>query len=87
MSVCSKQCGAFVVTMITRPRNDWKCSWDNPVSIYLFKVSNRNTRTMCKICSKLTIKTPEQCHQYRSGVFDVNFEQTSHIVLVILLLT
>ena len=24
----------------------------------LFKVSNRNTRTMCKISSKLTIKTP-----------------------------
>ena len=28
----------------------------------LFKVSNRNTRTMCEICSKLTIKTPEQSH-------------------------
>ena len=28
--------------------------------IYLFKVSNRNTRTRCEICSKLTIKTPER---------------------------
>ena len=27
--------------------------------IHLFKVSNRNTRKRCKICSKLTI-TPEQ---------------------------
>ena len=27
--------------------------------IYLLKVNNRNTRTRCEICSKLTIKTPE----------------------------
>ena len=37
---------------------------------------------MCEICSKLTIKTPEQ----RSGVFVVNFEQISYIVLVFPLL-
>ena len=30
---------------------------------------------MCKICSKLTIKTPERRHSRRSGVFIVNFEQ------------
>ena len=29
-------------------------------NIYLFKVNNRNTRKMCKICSKLVIKTPER---------------------------
>ena len=34
----------------------------NPANIYLFKVSNRNTRKKCEICSKLTIKTPEQRH-------------------------
>ena len=34
----------------------------NPVNIYLFKVNNRNTRKRCEICSKLTIKTPEQHH-------------------------
>ena len=28
----------------------------NPVGIFLFKVNNGNTSTMCKICSKLTIK-------------------------------
>ena len=28
-----------------------------PVGIYLLKVNNRNTRTRCEICSKLTIKT------------------------------
>ena len=32
-----------------------------PTGIYLFKVNNRNTRTMHEICSKLTIKIPEQC--------------------------
>ena len=31
-----------------------------PAGIYLFKANNRNTRTMCEICSKLTIKTPER---------------------------
>ena len=31
-----------------------------PAGIYLLKVSNRNTRTRCEICSKLTIKAPER---------------------------
>ena len=31
-----------------------------PAGIYLLKVNNRNTRTKCEICSKLTIKTPER---------------------------
>ena len=30
--------------------------------VFLLKVNNRNTRTRCKICSKLTIKAPEGCH-------------------------
>ena len=30
-----------------------------PTGIYLLKVNNRNTRRRCKICSKLTTKTPE----------------------------
>ena len=29
-------------------------------NIYLLKVKNRNIRKRCKICSKLTIKTPER---------------------------
>ena len=58
-----------------------------PVGIYLFHVNNRNTRTMCEICSKLIIKTPEQRHWRRFGVFIVNFEQILRIVLVFLLLT
>ena len=40
---------------------------------------------MCKICLKLTKKTPGR-RQRRSVVFIVNFEQISHISLMILLL-
>ena len=65
------------------------CSQDG---IYLFKVNNGNTRTMCEICSKLTIKTPERRHRHRfwclycelwtdithcSCVFIVDFEQVN----------
>ena len=39
----------------------------HPVGIYLFKDNNRNTRTRCEICSKLTIRL----HNY------VNFEQVN----------
>ena len=33
---------------------------DAPAGIYLLKVNNRNTRTRCEICSKLTIKMIER---------------------------
>ena len=33
---------------------------DLPAGNCMFKVNNRNTRTRCEICSKLTIKTPER---------------------------
>ena len=35
-------------------------SFSFPAGIYLIEVNNRNTRTMCEICSKLTIKIPER---------------------------
>ena len=48
-----------------------------PANIYLF--NNRNTRKGCEICSKLTIKTPEQRHQDRVlNMFKVN-ESTSDV--------
>ena len=59
---------------------------EGPADIYLFKVNNGRTRTLCEICSKLTLKTPEQIQCCRSGVFIVNFEQISHIILFFLLL-
>ena len=58
-----------------------------PIRNYMFKVNNRNTRTRCEICSKLTMKTPEQRYWHHSGVFIVNFDHISHLVLVFLLLT
>ena len=56
-----------------------------PASIYLLKVSNRNTTTRCEISSKLAIKTPERTQWRRSGVFIVNFEHISHLGLFLLL--
>ena len=53
----------------------------------MFKVNNRNTRIRCEICSELTIKTPERRQWRRPGVFIVNFEHISHVVLAFLLLT
>ena len=60
--------------------------FSDPAGIYLLKVNNRKTRARCEICSKLTIKTPERCRWYRSGVFIVSFEHISHLGLVFLLL-
>ena len=62
-------------------------STSNPAGNYMFKVKNRNTRIRCEICSKLTIKTPERRQWCRFGVFTVNFEHISHLILVFLLLT
>ena len=62
----------------------WYCY---PAAIYLFKVNNRNIRTMREICSNLTIETPKRRHWHHSVVFIVNFEQISRIGLVILLFT
>ena len=58
-----------------------------PAGVYLLKVNNRNTRTRCEICSKLTINTTERRQWRRSGVLILNFEHISHLVLVFLLLT
>ena len=46
--------------------------------IYLLKVNNRNTRTRCEICSKLTVKLNKVI---------VSFEHISHVVILFLLLT
>ena len=57
----------------------------------MFKVNNRNSRTRCEICSKLTIKTPEDVIDFVllsllltltyftpcSSVFITNFEQVN----------
>ena len=48
----------------------------------MFKVSKRNNRKLCELCSKL-IKTPERCQWRRSGVFTVNFEHITYLFLFI----
>ena len=58
----------------------------SPTGNYMFKVNNRNSRTRCKICSKLTIKAPQRRQWRRSEVFIFNFEHISQLVLVFLLL-
>ena len=54
------------------------------VGINMFKVKKKNTGTMCEICSKLTIKTPER-RQFAISIF--NPEHVLHLVLVLLKLT
>ena len=51
--------------------------------MYLLRVSNRNTRTMWEVCSKLTRKTSKR---RRCGLFIVNFGQISLIAMVFPLL-
>ena len=48
----------------------------------LLKVSSRSIRKRCEICSKLTIKTPEQS---RSGIFIANFEHFLYLLLLFLI--
>ena len=71
----------FIVTYVEQTKNGY------PAGNYMFKVNNRNTRTRCEICSKLTIKTPERRQWRHSDIFVVNFEHISHFVVVFLLLT
>ena len=64
------------------------CYWKkhhNLVSIYLFKASSGNIKTLCGIWSELIIKTPERRQRRHFGVFIVNFERTLHLFLVFLL--
>ena len=42
-----------------------------PGGNYMFKVNNRNTRTRCEICSKLTINIPERHHRLYHKVFQM----------------
>ena len=57
------------------------------VGNYMLKVNKTITGARCEICSKLTVKTPEGRNWRHSGVFIVNLEHISHLVLVFLLLT
>ena len=58
-----------------------------PTDHQMFKVNNRNNRTRCKTCSKLTIKTPKRRHWRRCDLLIGKSEHISHLALVFLLLT
>ena len=53
----------------------------------MLEVNNKKTRKKREICLKLTIKTPERRQWRRSGVFIVNFEHISQLIIVFLSLT
>ena len=59
---------------------NWKQCTAIPASIYLLKANNRNFRTRCEICLKLTIKTPER-RDWCSNVSIVNFEHVIQIIM------
>ena len=50
-----------------------------PAGNYMFKFNNRICRKSCKICSKLTVKTPERRQFWH---LFVNFEHISHHLLI-----
>lgn len=79
----SMQINSFKLTK--NSREIWIRSLDL-ARIWLFKVSNRKTKTICETSSKSSIKTPEWLRRHRSCAFIVNFEQTSYTVLVFTLL-
>ena len=58
--------------------------------MYLLDIKNRNTGKRCEICSKLTMRIPEQLqelrHRRRSGIFVVSFEHFSQLYIFFLLL-
>ena len=50
---------------------------------YLLKVNNKNTRTSCETCSKLTMETLERRHWHHSGITpcsSVSIVNVKHVV-------
>ena len=52
---------------------------------FLVSDNNRNTKKKYEVSLQLTIKTPEGRYQKRYGVFIVDFEHISHLVLLLTL--
>ena len=79
------QVSIIVIIIVISSTSRWimkilSASCTYQVGICSFKFNNGNTKTMCEICSKLTITTLERRHQRRSGA--INFEQISHIAVI-----
>ena len=58
---------------------------NNSAGIYLFRVNNGNTRTMCEIFLQLTTNIPEPHQRRCSGVF-INYEYITLTIFVFPLL-
>ena len=56
-----------------------------PAGNYMFKVNNRNSRTRCELCSKLTIKITERLHDVVLVSLLITLKHISHLVLVFIL--
>ena len=56
-----------------------------PAGNYMFKVNNRNSRTRCELCLKLTIKIPERRHDVVLVSLLITLKHISHLVLVFIL--
>ena len=70
--------GVYMSGILALHRVIKKCS-SHPTINYFSKVNNRNNRKLCKIYSKLTIKTLERRRWRLSGVFIVNIEHISKV--------
>ena len=57
-------------------------TWGYPAGSYMCKVNNRNTRTRCQICLKLTVKTPEQRWIYDPLKYDETLLQNYQLALI-----
>ena len=58
----------FALLILTQLFNNSSSSSHYPAGNYMFQVNNRNTRAQCEICCKLTIKTPERCHNFEQDI-------------------
>ena len=60
-----------------------------PAGIYLFKVNNRNTRTRCEICSKLTSCSTKTfycpCYWLATGICAMGFSGFLHNDLLVMI--
>lgn len=53
--------GALQYAEGTAIKSNFEAGSTQPASIHLLKVNNGNTTSMCEICSKSKVKTPERC--------------------------
>ena len=66
-------CGKNNFLILLVPAQFYNFNSTYTAGIYLLKVSNKNTRIRCEICSKLTIKIPERRQWRYSGIFTESF--------------